>query len=308
MAKKTNAKKGAVDFPCIDDQPHAPATDDTDGKLYCVRCKADLPGNFQPSLPDATQPAKTKKAKAGKAEATAPKPAKKKRSADALTGLLAITKDPRVYRTIIARAAPQHKRFVGLDLGTRCGIAFCDIVPGHPVVQAKIVMGQWDLSVGDYDTGPLRHIRLKQFLAILQPDLVFFEDVKFVGQTPPPGTTPTMILARAVKPIEFIGGLKTTLTVWCQERGIPCQGVPIGAIKRWLTGKGIADKEAMLRAANERFGAGFEIEDYENSGEDNIADAAAVCGMAVQAYSEGMTGPSVWESLPDERPPPAEEA
>jgi Holliday junction resolvasome RuvABC endonuclease subunit len=63
------------------------------------------------------------------------------------------------------------------------------------------------------------------------------------------------------------GGLLATLTSWCEQRSLPYQGVPVGTIKRFATGKGNADKQAMIAAVRER---GFEPAD------DNEADAIAI--------------------------------
>ena len=38
------------------------------------------------------------------------------------------------------------------------------------------------------------------------------------------------------------GGFLATLTSWCEQRAIAYQGVPVGTIKRFITGKGNADK------------------------------------------------------------------
>lgn len=42
------------------------------------------------------------------------------------------------------------------------------------------------------------------------------------------------------------GGLMATLTAWAELRGIPYEGVPVGTIKRHATGKGNANKDAMM--------------------------------------------------------------
>jgi hypothetical protein len=63
------------------------------------------------------------------------------------------------------------------------------------------------------------------------------------------------------------GGYLATLTAWCEERGIPYQGVPVGEIKKHWTGKGNADKDAMIAEAVRR---GYSPVD------DNEADALAL--------------------------------
>ena len=198
-----------------------------------------------------------------------------------------IVTDPEQYEPIAKRSC---KRIIGLDLGTNCGIAFVDVhKSGH--LNDVMILGQWDLSVGPYDTGPLRHIRLKQFLAILQPDLIMFEDVKFSGgkDRHKPGASIQAIVARVATSIEFIGGLKVTVTTWAEERGVPAHGVGISQIKKFATGSGRANKIDMINACNERFGTNFNPETYVEEGTDNMADAAFVCAMGIDLYSKGLS-------------------
>ena len=63
------------------------------------------------------------------------------------------------------------------------------------------------------------------------------------------------------------GGFLATLTAWCEQESIPYEGVPVGTIKRYATGKGNADKAAMIAAIEAR---GFRPAD------DNEADAIAL--------------------------------
>ena len=48
------------------------------------------------------------------------------------------------------------------------------------------------------------------------------------------------------------GGLLATLTSWCEQRGIAYQGVPVGTIKKFIAGKGNADKQAVIAAVRAR--------------------------------------------------------
>ena len=63
------------------------------------------------------------------------------------------------------------------------------------------------------------------------------------------------------------GGLLGVVTAWCEEHEIPYQGVPVGEIKKHATGKGNADKGAMIAAAKAR---------GHQPGDDNEADAIAI--------------------------------
>jgi Holliday junction resolvasome RuvABC endonuclease subunit len=64
-----------------------------------------------------------------------------------------------------------------------------------------------------------------------------------------------------------------TLTAWAELRGIPYEGVPVGTIKKYATGKGNANKDAMIDAARSR---GFSPAD------DNEADAIAILLWAIK--------------------------
>ena len=67
--------------------------------------------------------------------------------------------------------------------------------------------------------------------------------------------------------------LLATLTSWAETAGVAYQGVPVGTIKRHATGKGNANKEAMMAAARAR---GFSPAD------DNEADAIAILLWALE--------------------------
>jgi Holliday junction resolvasome RuvABC endonuclease subunit len=73
------------------------------------------------------------------------------------------------------------------------------------------------------------------------------------------------------------GGFLATLTSWCEHQTIPYQGVPVGTIKRHVTGKGNAGKTEMVSAVRAR---GYLVAD------DNEADALAVLDWAL-AQSAG---------------------
>jgi Holliday junction resolvasome RuvABC endonuclease subunit len=185
-------------------------------------------------------------------------------------------------------AESNFRRCVGLDFGTNCGVAFVDFMPGRPVDNTIMFMGQLDLSIGPYDTRILSLTKLKQFLTEMNPDLVMYENVKY---DPPMGTVKSiaMAVARTVPTAEFFGALKGIVGVWGEEHNVPTQGLAIAAIKKYATGIGNAGKPAMIQAANERFGTSFEVDGYEKTGVDNICDAAFVCQMGLDMYYAGLS-------------------
>jgi len=202
--------------------------------------------------------------------------------------LLNIERDPRVYGEKHPRKNG-YARCVGLDLSTKTGVAIADFKPGERLENIQLLLGQWDLSLNTYDSGPLRFLRLKQFLAIADPDLLMFEDVKnSAPQEMLKKYSITALLARTGTQTEFQGGLKAILSAWAEEHGVPCHGLAISAIKKHATGKGNSGKPDMLRACNERFGTDFDPEDYKSTGADNMADAAFVCEIGLTEYSEAF--------------------
>lgn len=220
------------------------------------------------------------------------KKATRKTKPDFAQGVIYMDKDPRAYEAKLPAKLPHEMRIVGVDLGSHCGISFCDMDTRDGHLEQEMCMGQWDLGLGDYDTGPLRFIRMKQYLGMLQPDLVMFEDVKY---TPPKAQVGgskfsiSMIVARVAKASELIGGMKIILTTWCEQRGIPAHGIPISHIKRFATGKGNANKEDMINAANKQFGTNLDPDTYMSTGADNMADSAFLCNMGLVLYSEGLS-------------------
>ena len=69
------------------------------------------------------------------------------------------------------------------------------------------------------------------------------------------------------------GGWLAILTAWCDHHDIAYQGVPVGTIKRFIAGKGNADKTAVIAAVRAR---GF------NPADDNEADALAILLWAIE--------------------------
>jgi hypothetical protein len=201
---------------------------------------------------------------------------------------LRLERDPRLYK-LKPKHGPQFRRCLGLDLGTTTGVAIADFVPSVPLTKKQLMLGQWDLSLGQWDSGPLRFIRLKQFLAVAEPDLVMFEDVRFTPGQEMMGRNVGAIVARVATAAELLGAMKITLTTWCEEHAIPSQGLGIGQIKKHATGKGNANKIDMIKACNSQFGTKFNTtEEALKQGIDNMADAAFACDIGLTLYTQGL--------------------
>lgn len=139
---------------------------------------------------------------------------------------------------------------LALDLGTTTGWALRS-------ADGRIVSGTVSLRPSRYDGGGVRYLRFRAWLDGILKDtgavqLISYEEVRRHLST---------------DSSHVYGGLLATLTAWCEQYGIPYQGVPVGTIKRFIAGKGNADKQAVIASIRER---GF------NPSDDNEADAIAI--------------------------------
>ena len=145
---------------------------------------------------------------------------------------------------------------LALDLGPTTGWA----IRGF---DGLITSGTASFKPGRYDGGGMRYLRFTNWLTELDRlsgpiATIWFEEVRRHAGT---------------DAAHVYGGLMASLTSWGELRGIPYDGVPVGTIKRHATGKGNANKVAMIAAAQAR---GFSPAD------DNEADAIAILHWAIE--------------------------
>ncbi|MCC5991720.1 MAG: hypothetical protein JJT99_04270 [Rhodobacteraceae bacterium] len=145
---------------------------------------------------------------------------------------------------------------LALDLGTTTGWA----LRGY---DGLITSGTAFFKPGRFDGGGMRYLRFTNWLTEMDRlsgpiEAIWFEEVRN---------------HKGVDASHVYGGLMATLTAWAELRGIPYEGVPVGTIKRHATGKGNANKDAMVAAAHAR---GFSPAD------DNEADAIALLLWAIE--------------------------
>ena len=148
------------------------------------------------------------------------------------------------------------RSILALDLGTTTGWA----IRGY---DGLITSGTASFKPGRYDGGGMRYLRFTNWLTELDRlsgpiATIWFEEVRRHAGT---------------DAAHVYGGLMASLTSWGELRGIPYAGVPVGTLKHYATGKGNANKDAMIAAARAR---GFSPVD------DNEADAIAVLMWALE--------------------------
>lgn len=140
------------------------------------------------------------------------------------------------------------KNILALDLGTKTGWAVA--------LQNQILSGSESFKSTRFCGGGARFLKFQHFLNSLHQkfDLkaVYFEEVRrHLG----------------VDAAHVYGGFLAHLTSWCEENKIPYQGVSVGIIKKFATGKGNASKEEVIEALKFK---GF------NPVDDNEADSLAL--------------------------------
>ena len=144
---------------------------------------------------------------------------------------------------------------LALDLGTTTGWASS--------AGGIVHSGTATFRTSRYDGGGMRYLRFQNWLDQLGSDsgghaAIYFEEVRRHAGT---------------DAAHVHGGFLATLGAWCERQGVPYQGVPVGTIKRFATGKGNTAKEAVVAAIRER---GFAPVD------DNEADAIALLLWALE--------------------------
>lgn len=144
---------------------------------------------------------------------------------------------------------------LALDLGTKMGWAVLD--------GKSITSGTENFLPGRFEGGGMRYIRFKKWLTELKNNLGNIEEVYFEEVRRHMG----------VDAAHCYGGFMAHLTAWCEHHTIPYKGVPVATIKKYATGKGNANKDAIIKAMKER---GYDPQD------DNEADALALLGWATQ--------------------------
>jgi Holliday junction resolvasome RuvABC endonuclease subunit len=145
---------------------------------------------------------------------------------------------------------PGHPAILALDLGQKTGWA---LRGGDD----HITSGTATFRPGRFEGAGMSYLRFRQWLTEIMNtagglDMVVFEEVRAHR-----GTTAAHVYGA------FLG----QLTAWAEQQGIPYEGVPVGTIKRHVTGKGNASKQAVIAAIKAR---GF------NPVDDNEADARAI--------------------------------
>jgi hypothetical protein len=139
---------------------------------------------------------------------------------------------------------------LALDLGQKTGWAARN-------ADGPIASGTVEFKPGRFEGGGMVYLRFRGWLQEVDETAggigaVYFEEVA---------------AHRGVAAAHAYGGFVAHLTAWAEATKTPYRGVPVGTIKRHVTGKGNAGKDAVITAVR---ALGFDPAD------DNEADALAL--------------------------------
>ena len=154
-----------------------------------------------------------------------------------------------------------QKTILALDLGTTTGWAVRN-------KNRTIKSGTINFKTDKFEGGGMVYLRFREWLVDLKNaedsiDLVFFEAVRRHNGT---------------DAAHKYGGFVAVLTAFCEHAQIPYQGIPVGTIKKHITGKGNANKCEVIEAIKKK---GFAPQD------DNEADSLALLDYALEKYNKG---------------------
>jgi hypothetical protein len=161
-----------------------------------------------------------------------------------------------VRRPALATGDPTGNAILALDLGQKTGWAVRN-------VDGAIASGTAEFKPGRFEGGGMVFLRFRAWLQEVDETTggvgaVYFEEVRS---------------HRGVAAAHAYGGFLAHLTAWAEMFKIPYRGVPVGTIKRHVTGKRNADKEAVIAAVQ---ALGFDPAD------DNEADALGLLDWALK--------------------------
>jgi crossover junction endodeoxyribonuclease RuvC len=171
--------------------------------------------------------------------------------------LRAVRSEARAISVPVAALAggdPTSSTVLALDLGQKTGWAVRN-------TDGAIASGTAEFKPGRFEGGGMVFLRFRAWLQEVDETAggvgaVYFEEVRS---------------HRGVAAAHTYGGFLAHLTAWAEANKIPYRGVPVATIKRHITGKGNADKQAVIAAVR---ALGFDPAD------DNEADALALLDWA----------------------------
>ena len=150
----------------------------------------------------------------------------------------------------------KNTKILALDLGTKTGWAI-------KLDDNTIISSTENFKSDRFEGGGMRYLRFRNWLDEMDKfskgiDQIYFEEVRrHIG----------------VDAAHAYGGFLAHLSSWCEDRKIAYLGIPVGTIKKHITGKGNSSKAQIISKITEM---GF------NPRDDNEADALALLDLVTK--------------------------
>lgn len=149
---------------------------------------------------------------------------------------------------------------LALDLGKQTGWAI--------LYNGVIYSGSESFHASRFSGGGMPFLKFRRWLNEIKEkfpniEIIYFEEVRRHLGT---------------DAAHIYGGFLAHLSAWCEEHGVPYQGIPVKTIKRFIAGNGNASKEKVIEEVKK---TGF------NPVDDNEADALALMFWARKHFTSG---------------------
>jgi Holliday junction resolvasome RuvABC endonuclease subunit len=123
-------------------------------------------------------------------------------------------------------------KIIGIDPALKTGWAVLE--SGQ-----EVLYGTWYIDLDNPERDLAKRLiemteHVRSTLDAEAPDLVVYEQVQFV---------------RSMSQVSLSAMWRGIIVLQCAIRGIRCEGVPVGTLKKWATGDGKASKQDMAQAA-----------------------------------------------------------
>lgn len=173
-------------------------------------------------------------------------------------------------------------RRIGIDLGTRCGVAIWTGphggLAGVAPAAGTVRLVEWDLAPMAGEGGGMRPLRFRRHLETL-----FSEDggcpVVEVGYE-------AVMFSRTAAASHVFGELRGILMLACEERGLPYRAVPVATAKKHATGNHIAKKHEVAEAMRARFkGTCPDLDRRRRGLSENETDALSVLACVLDGIN-----------------------
>ena len=172
-------------------------------------------------------------------------------------------------------------KILAIDPGSHCGYCVMTIpkpVPTH-MRSARDGAGIWNLQQKRFEGSGMRYVRLRKFIAEVDPDFVVYEQVNFPH--------------KSTQAAAVYWGIVGAVTSYCEATGIEYGAIATGDLKRRATGKGGGKgtgKPEIIRAANVFFDLDppFSDDSKASNHDHDIADAMWLMQVAIDEFAPSI--------------------